>query len=904
MEKAKILVVEDERVVAMALQDRLELMGHQVVGNVATAERAIESAAAEKPDLALMDICLAGELDGVDAARILRERFNVPSVFLTAYADHATLERAKLTEPFGYLVKPFDARMLEATIEVALYRKRLENQRDRARDELRSSEARYRNLAQLSPVGIFECDAAIAYGYVNERWCAIAGIPAEEALGDGWMRAIHAEDRDRVLAAWRQSLSKGMELVIEHRFARPDGSAREVLTQALPQADGYVGTVTDLTELRNTQERLHRSERQLRVVADHLPVLFLSVDASLHYRFASGNTEPWYGIPADDFPGRTVREVVGETIFERLLPHLERVLAGNRHEFDFTLMTADGHRRWKKVCLVPDVDPSGSVVGYFSLALDVTALKEQEEARQRSDVRYAAILNNSPDAIISVDDSDLIVVFNKGAERAFGFAAAEAVGHRLDILVPGPGEGDNLLSLARLARDDANSKAIGMPNEIVGRRKTGERFPAEAVIVKTEHDGERLVTAIVRDVSDRKQLEEQYLQSQKMEALGRLASGVAHDFNNVLAAVMSQIELVKLDNWNASELGDKLDAVLQNCDRAATLTRQLLIFGRQQILEPRVVDVGDVVTGLEHMLRRIIGEDIELTVVRDSRSAPVLIDPGQLEQVIMNLVVNARDALPEGGQLRIEIGTEKPAEEPTEALQPGPGSESVTLDVIDSGCGMAPETLSRIFEPFFTTKPAGKGTGLGLSTVFGIVGKAKGHVAVESTPGRGSRFHISFPRSPLEPTTRGGGNARIEKGQGTVLVVEDDPSLCRATSAILERSGYRVLSATNAADALRQAERCKEPIDLLLSDVVMPRMGGRELAERLREKIPFLKTLFLSGYATNPGSEETLLPTPVLWKPVSAAELTAAVRRMIERGGKRSRRGAPPKEVAPIKNER
>jgi len=887
MERARILIVEDERVVAIAIQDRLEQLGYLVVGNVASGERAIELAAEAHPDLALMDIRLAGGIDGIESARVLRERFDVPSVYLTAYTDEATLERAKPTEPLGYVIKPFDVRMLEVTLEVALYRLRAEKERDRARNELRASETRYRNLAELSPVGIFECDPGGGYRYVNESWCSITGLPADEALDMGWLGAVHEADRARVLTSWKGAVSIGSQLSIEHRFRRPDGSVRVVLTQALPNqnsegnAAGHIGTVTDLTDVRATQDQLRIRERQLATVAAHLPIFIASVDAELRYRFAAGATESLWGRPAEQVVESHVRDVVGETVFERIAPHIERVLAGHRVEFDLEVSPAGAGRRWLRVSLVPDLEPSGKVIGYFSIWLDVTAQREEEDARRRTEARYAAILDNSSDAIVSADEAGTIVVFNRGAERTFGYQASEVLGRSLEVLVPPHLRQAHRAHRSRFARSETNWQPMGRRSEIVGWRKSGEPFPAEAVVGRIEHDGERLLTTILRDVSARKQLEEQYLRAQKMEVLGRLAGGVAHDFNNVLATIISHVELLKLNLPKQNPLQTDLEEILDNCDRAADLTRHLLILARQQVLEPRIVDVGEVVDRMVKMLRRILGEDIELTIVR-SKESPVLMDPGQLEQLVMNLAVNARDAMPGGGELRIEIGEEDVTDALARSLGGIEPGSYVTLRVSDTGCGMAPEVLSRIFEPLFTTKAEGQGTGLGLSTVFGIVDRARGHVGVVSAPGQGSRFTIHLPRSPRSaPAVETAAAADLDTGRETVLVVEDDRELCGLIAGILERCGYKVLRARSGKEALLVEERYDAPIHLLLTDVVMPRMDGYDLYQRLKLRIPPLQSLFISGYVFDPELSEKLSGEPTLQKPFSAAELTAAIRRAL-----------------------
>jgi CheY-like chemotaxis protein len=345
---------------------------------------------------------------------------------------------------------------------------------------------------------------------------------------------------------------------------------------------------------------------------------------------------------------------------------------------------------------------------------------------------------------------------------------------------------------------------------------------------------------------------------------------------------MGQVDLMRLGLSRTDPLQGDLEEVLADCERAAALTRHLLVFSRQQMLEPRVVEARGVVAGLEKMLRRLLREDIVFDLDVEGSTSSVRIDPGQLEQIVLNLSVNARDAMPNGGELHIRL-KDLALEEEDASSEPdvAPG-RYVALEVSDSGSGMTPEVASRIFEPFFSTKEVGKGTGLGLSTVFGIVGRVKGHVKVDTELGRGSRFTVLLPRVEPETPSVGEAPAETEGGNETILLVEDDDHVRRSTKAILERSGYYVLSARSGSEALSLARDRAASIDLLVSDVIMPRMGGRELAGRLRETRPKLKTIFISGYAGEEAPHDAPVFDTLLLKPFSARSLTDRVRQVLD----------------------
>src|SRR3990170_3736303 len=481
--------------------------------------------------------------------------------------------------------------------------------------------------------------------------------------------------------------------------------------------------------------------------------------------------------------------------------------------------------------------------------VDITERKQAEHRLEERTVFLQALLENSPLGIAAIDSEDRVTMVNAAFERLFLYTAQEVIGRPLEELIKTPEMAAETTDFIRRIYGGETLHAFTQR-----RRKDGVSLDVEIYGVPLMIRGKWMgAVGIYQDLTERNRVEDALRQSLKMEAIGQLAGGVAHDFNNLLTGMLGSTDLLLERLGPSGSLRQLAEQIREGAERATSLTQQLLAFSRRQTLMPKVLDLNAVVAHMNQLLRRVIREDIELVTVLEPRLGHVKADPSQIEQVILNLAVNARDAMPDGGKLAIEtsnVAVNETTARRRRPLQPG---SYVLLAMTDSGGGMDAGTRSRIFEPFFTTKQRGKGTGLGLATVYGIVKQSNGYISVHSQPQRGTRFEIYLPRveEPVDASLPQSVPARPVWGSETILLVEDERSIRRPTCEFLQKNGYTVLEAEDGAAAIRVAQGHKGPIHLLLTDLVMPKMNGGELAQRIAEMRPEVKVLYMSGYAEN-----------------------------------------------------
>lgn len=561
----------------------------------------------------------------------------------------------------------------------------------------------------------------------------------------------------------------------------------------------------------------------------------------------------------------------------------EKICRKEKNYFELEHRLADGSLRIVEVYSSPIV--LGDKEYFHSIVHDVTERKQKELDRER----LKAAIEQVGESIVITDRNGTILYGNPVIEKITGYSCGELLGRNPRMFKSGHHD-------RQFYRDLWETLLSGKSwtGRIVNKRKDETLFTEAATISPVFNNQGEIVNfvAVKRDITEHLLLEAQLQQAQKMESVGRLAGGVAHDFNNMLGVIMGYTQMAIAKCGTESAMYEDLHEVLEAAQRSANITRQLLAFARKQVVSPQVLNLNEAVEGILKMLRRLIGEDVRLIWQPHPSLWTVRIDPNQVNQILANLCVNARDAIPGVGT--ITIATEKLVVDNRlclahRGLVPG---EYVKLTVTDSGCGISKEIHEKIFEPFFTTKEVGQGTGLGLATVYGIVKQNDGYIFVESEPGEGACFTICLPR--VEGEFAGGETTTTEReifaGHGeTILVVEDEGAILRLTGKILKSAGYRVLTAKTPSQALQLAEQYRAAIGLLLSDIIMPEMNGKDLAEEVRQLIPGLKCLFMSGYADTVLNEKGGVPsdTPFLRKPFSAEELTRKVHAMLIDVGKK-----------------
>jgi PAS domain S-box-containing protein len=716
----------------------------------------------------------------------------------------------------------------------------------------------------------------------------VYGYTAQEAIGES-MALIVPLERCGELESILARIGRGER--VAHREAeriRNDGSRRMTSVSMSPIVDaqgmviGAAEIARDVTERHGWEQALRMSEAHVRLLLDSAAEGIYGVDVEGKCTLCNRTAAQMLGFAHPD-------ALIGESMhalahhsradgspYPELECGIHRAAATGEavHASGELLWRADGSNFPAEYWAYP-IRNEEEIVGAVVTFLDTTDREQARTALEESESRYRTLADNSFDAI-GVSVNGVLYDANRAFERTFGVRRTDALGRPIIDVVADE-------SIPEVTRRVAGS--IEGSYEFIGRHKSGRKLVIEATAKNLTLDGQEARFVALRDITERRRLEERVRQIQKMEALGSLAGGVAHDFNNNLTVISSFTELLLSELDMSDPRAADLLEVRKAVDSAASLTRQLLAFSRQQVVQPRLVTLETAVQRAIPLLRRVIGEDLVIDTKLAAEPTVVLIDPGQLEQLFMNLCINARDAMPVGGTLTVETARATFDEEYVEEHWPIAVGSYAMLAISDTGVGMDAPTRERIFEPFFTTKEAGKGTGLGLATVYGIVKQNAGFIWVYSEPGKGSAFKVYFPlRSEPSAIPEVSPPVRAPLGNETILLVEDAPSVRAAAQASLRRFGYTVIAVSSASEALPWLDAFDSHINLLVTDVVMPDMSGRELALHASAQRPHLKVLFISGY-----SEDMLVRYGIrsqevayLQKPFAPVELARKVREVLD----------------------
>ncbi len=784
-------------------------------------------------------------------------------------------------------------------------------ERKRSEAALRASRLQLSEAMDLALIVYWEFDPAAQAFVFNDPFYAFYGTTAEREGGylmtreDYAERFMHPDDLPRYYQFVEQGGSKpGPESVsdMEHRIIRRDGEVRHILARVRVLKDGSgrvvkrYGANQDITEWKRAEEELQKAHRRLSDIIDLLPDATFVVDREKRVVAWNKAIEEMTGVKKEEILGKgdyayavpfygKPRPIDIDLVFERdeeierTYDHVQR--DGSKLSIEVHVPKVYGGRgAHLSATASPLFDREGNIVGAIESIRDTTEQKRIEKALQESEERYRTAIESSNDGVALVREGRHIYVNRKFLD-IFGYRSLEEVVGKTHHLTVHP---DDLERVVSYNRRRQRGEAVPDRYEFKGLRKNGDIIYIEASVTGTTYQGEPISLAFIRDVTERKSLEAQLRQAQKMEAIGTLAGGVAHDFNNILMVLMGYANLLQMKMDRCDPLRVYVDQILASTAKAANITQSLLAFGRKQVLEMKPYKITTIVEDVEKLLQRLMPEDIELTIELGD-DATVTADLTQVEQLLMNLATNARDAMPRGGKLGIKTQRVKIGEEFRRTYGFGKPGPYVLLSVSDTGIGMDKKTQEKVFEPFFTTKEPGKGTGLGLSIVYGIIKQHNGYINVSSRPGEGSTFLLYLPEVKERPRETRSAVREAKGGRETLLLAEDNADIRAVTSDILKVLGYTVIEAVNGRDAVEKFGEHRDEIKLVILDVVMPEKNGKEAYEEIRSVRHDVKALFMSGYTGDIVLGKGVFGKTLdyISKPIAPNDLLQKVRNILDR---------------------
>ncbi|MBU8921631.1 MAG: PAS domain S-box protein [Bacteroidales bacterium] len=810
------------------------------------------------------------------------------------YVEDVYAEIDLITRRVNFIFFIILALVLLLSFFIIIERREIERKRLRTEESLLMSERKFRSISSSAMDAVVMMDHMGDVSFWNEAAEKIFGYKAEEVTGKPIHDAVLPPDSDtnhmEIMEEFRKTgQSRLFGEVLSMIAGRKDGSRFPVeMTISPVMIEGkvnVVGIIRDVSKRIDAEKRLRESRERWTLHIDNTPLGFIQWDTDFRVIEWNPAAEAIFGYSLEEASGRRSDElVIPEDVIPSVADVWQKLLkqrGGTRSTNEN--ITKDGRVilcDWFNTTLVND---DGKVIGVSSLIRDVTEIRKAEE-----DIRkQSAALEQAFDGIAVVGMDDRIQFVNTSWARMHGYTAEELTGQDYSIShTEEQSRGEVALLLKELERNGGASAEVGH------RRKDESVFPSRMTLSRLmdERGKPAGIIVTVQDISERKKLLSQLLQSQRVESIGLLAGGIAHDFNNLLSPILGYSEMLLTELSPEDPRADDITQIKMAAERGRDLTRQLLAFGRKQMLEVKKVDMCGILTGFEKILRRTIREDIVLEINLLMEPAMIEVDVTQIEMILMNLAVNAMDAMPNGGRITITV-SETLLEESSIQMRPGtvPG-RYVELSFSDTGEGMDEETASRVFEPFYTTKEQGKGTGLGLSTVYGIVQQHKGNIWLYSEKNIGTTFRIYLPKvEVVSPAVNEDKKALSEEvgGSETILVVEDEDIVRALVSRILTRCGYRVIQYARPVECLRSLQSFSDRIDLLLTDVVMPGMNGRELYDKLAGKIPGLRVIYMSGYTDDVIVHQGIIDDGVeyIQKPFSNNDLSLKIRKSLDTAG-------------------
>ncbi len=763
-----------------------------------------------------------------------------------------------------------------------------------AEASLHESHARLEFALEAAQIGEWDWDLATGTSRRSLRHDLAFGYrePVPDWSYATFLRHVHPDDRDLLDRRFRQALAELHDTSLECRVVWPDGSIHwiEMHGRIYVTADGrserMLGIISDITRRKRSEVVLRESEARFSGAFEHAPIGLALVSPEGRWLKVNRALCELTGYDGAELLTRSFHDITFPDDLKKDLEQMRRLIAGEIlfYQTEKRYVHREGHLITVLLSVSIVRDEQGEPRYFVSQTMDITGRKRAEELVRDSQERYRSLIDNARDAIFTIAPDGTFTSLNPAVEVIAEIARADWLGKPFAPMV----HPDDL----PLAREMFKRVLRGEPtpvHELRGHPDLPRPARMEMTLTaQKDGSGKTIgVLGIGRDITDRRRLEEQLFQSQKLETVGRLAGGIAHEFNSILTAIIGQSELLLGDLPTGSSLAKNASEINLAATRAATLTRQLLAYGRKQLLQPENLDLNRIIAGMEGVFHHLMGAGVATQIIATPDLAMVRADAGQIEQVIMNLAMNARDAMPNGGKFILETANVTFDQDTVgryPELKPG---GYVMLAITDTGVGMSPEVKTRMFEPFFSTKKVGQGTGLGLSTCYGIIKQSGGHISVYSEPSRGATFKVYLPQFETEatPPRRRLDTPNLPRGTETILLVEDDPALREMAATLLTRLGYTVLSAANGIEALSLKQRQDVGhIDLLFTDVVMPHMSGKELADRMQALHPHTRILFTSAYTKNAVVHQGMLNQSValLSKPFTPAALANKLREVLD----------------------
>ena len=882
--RLRVLLLEDRAEDAELTLAELRRGGFEVEYQRVQTEPEYLACLKQDFDVILADYSMP-KFDAARALQLLQEQGrDIPFVIVSGTIGEDLAVSAMRQGASDYLLKDRLARLGQVVLR-AIERRRL-------RVEKRRAEDKYRLIFENAAEGIAQSTPEGRFLSVNLALARMLGYetPAEliESITDiGRQMYVDPAQRAEFL---RRINEQGVASGFETQVYRKDGSKIWVRMNARAARDQsgkllyYDGFIEDVTARKQAEESLRESEELFRKLSESSPLGIALMDSEGSCTYSNPRCRAIFGVsPKDSMGDEWSRWIQPEERRQILEDWRATASAGREFSREFRLQRRDGAVRWAHLRCSPMRDDQGELRGHVATVEDITEFKQIQQALQRSEKHFRSLIENAQDLITIVSGDGMIRYQSPSSERVLGYRPEELIDRcAFDFIHPE----DKLKAAAALGRA---RQFPDLPTSAEFRFRHADNSWRVLESIGKRLDETEIESVVVnsRDMTERKQLEEQYRQAQKLEAIGQLAGGVAHDFNNILTIIEGHAVLVQGCQDLPSEALESAQQICLAAERAANLTRQLLTFSRKQAIQPQTLDLNEMVASISGMLQRTLGEDIALQVRYSPTPARVYADPGMMDQILLNLAVNSRDAMPKGGQLVIVTDVVQIAEDYAQRNAEATAGQFVRLTVTDTGCGIPPENLDRIFEPFFTTKQIGKGTGLGLATVYGVVKQHGGWIKVSSEAGKGTTFDILLPYKAEAKETAEGMPAerKIRGGTETILVVEDEPSVRTLVASFLERNGYQVVEASSGVGAREVWRQRQQDIQLLLTDVVMPDgMTGRELAEELQAEKPGLKVIFTSGYSAEVVGGDFSMREGVnfLQKPYHPYTLTETVRACLD----------------------